>query len=189
MAQQNNCPIDIRHLNNPARHPFVPASTYNSKKLKIKTLATFGLWHFLVCDYGILHITVRLQPYSRNIGKRLTKTPKLYFYDTGLACHLLGIQTPSELFNSEHHGSIFENYIISEQIKTHTIFLREPRLYFYRDDSKKEIDLIDASTKPIHALEIKSGETFKTQFTRTVKSSSTTSRRYRNPMRCLWRNR
>lgn len=116
-------------------------------------------------------ITVRLQPYSRNIGKRLTKTPKLFFYDTGLACHLLGIQTPNELFNSEHYGSIFENYIIAEQLKTHTISLREPRLYFYRDDSKKEIDLIDASTKPIQALEIKSGETFRTQFTRTVKQA------------------
>lgn len=112
-----------------------------------------------------------LQPYSANISKRLAKTPKLFFCDTGLLCHLLGIADAKELTESPHAGAVFENYVISEQLKTHFNNLERPQLYYYRDDSKIEVDLID-TTNSGHPLicETKSGQTYRASFSRNVKS-------------------
>ena len=84
-----------------------------------------------------------LQPYFANIRKRLTKTPKVYFYDVGLLCFLLGIRTIEELVASEYRGAIFENMVIAETLKHHHNLGRRPEAYFYRDDSKREVDLLD----------------------------------------------
>lgn len=111
------------------------------------------------------YIIFRLPPYYTNLRKRLVKTSKLYFYDTGLLCHLLGIATPEQLRDSPQRGAIFENMIIQEAIKHHNNKGDEAQLFFYRDESKVEIDLIDAtdmSTPQI--IEIKSSQTFQPRY-------------------------
>lgn len=111
-----------------------------------------------------------LQPYHANTRKRLTKTPKLYFYDTGLLCALLGISSPEDLVRHEMYGAVFENYVISEQLKAHLNALRSPQLYFYRDDSKIEVDLVDVTRSPAVLAEIKSGQTYRPSFARHVRA-------------------
>jgi len=108
------------------------------------------------------YVTFRLQPYHATLRKRLTKTPKLYFYDTGLLCHLLGIRTPEQLRDSPARGAVFENLIVAETLKRHLHAGRTPELYFYRDDSKIEVDLVDVTDRFAPELvEIKSTTTFK----------------------------
>lgn len=119
------------------------------------------------------YVIFLLQPYYANIAKRLTKTPKLFFYDTGLLCHLLGIKTPDELVNSEAYGAVFENYVIAEQLKSYINHLTTPLLFFYRDDSKVEVDLVDTTNKPINFVEIKSGQTYRATFSRSVRKVAT----------------
>lgn len=106
-------------------------------------------------------IIFMLQPYSQNSRKRITKTPKLYFYDTGLLCHLLNIETQEQLETHPMFGSIFENLIVAETLKHHLNNGAQPELYFYRDDSKREIDLIDRTERSeAYAAELKSSRTF-----------------------------
>lgn len=108
------------------------------------------------------HILVQLMPYYTNSEKRLTKTPKLYFTDTGLLCYLLEIQSLEQLLLSENLGAVFENLIISERVKHYLNAGKKPKLYFYRDDSKREIDLLDYTNSGSEQLiEIKSGKTFR----------------------------
>ena len=105
------------------------------------------------------YIVFPLEPWHSNLGKRLTKTPKLYFYDTGLLCHLLGIRTVPQLLSHPMLGAVFENLIVSETVKRYLNQGKNPELYFYRDDSKREIDLLDF-TDPNNrlAIEIKSSQ-------------------------------
>ena len=113
------------------------------------------------------YVLFRLQPYHANLRKRLTKTPKLYFYDTGLLCHLLGIHAPEQLRDSPARGAVFENLVVAETLKRHLNTGRNPDLYFYRDDSKIEVDLVDVSDRTAPELvEIKSTTTFKVEFAR-----------------------
>ena len=117
------------------------------------------------------YVVQLLQPYHANLRKRLTKTPKLYFNDTGLLCHLLGITTKDQLIVSRHRGAIIEDLIISETAKRHMNAGRQPQLFFYRDDSKIEVDLLDM-TKPLEPelVEIKSSATYRQSFTRHLAS-------------------
>ena len=78
---------------------------------------------------------------TRRTQKQVVKTPKLYFYDTGLLCHLLGIRTVKALVAHPKFGDIFENLIIAETMKQHLNANQEPQLFFYRDASKVEVDL------------------------------------------------
>lgn len=113
------------------------------------------------------YVLFRLQPFHANLRKRLTKTPKLYFHDTGLLCHLLGITSAEQLRDSPARGAVFENLIVEETLKRHVHAGRKPELYFYRDDSKIEVDLIDATDRLAPELiEIKSTTTFKTDLMR-----------------------
>ena len=116
------------------------------------------------------YVVTLLRPYSANIGKRLVKSPKLYFYDTGLLCHLLSVKNVVQLVEHEMRGEIFENFIIAERLKHHLNQLNVCDLMYYRDDSKREVDLIDA-TDPncVMVAEIKSGQTYKTQFARATR--------------------
>lgn len=117
---------------------------------------------------NILHtnyIIFELQPYFNNELKSLTKTHKLYFYDTGLLINLLGIKSKYELLTSPHLGQVYENFIISETIKRYLNANSRPNLYFYRDDSKIEVDLIDMTNRQnISLTEIKSGRTYNTKY-------------------------
>jgi predicted AAA+ superfamily ATPase len=111
------------------------------------------------------YVLFPLQPYYSNHIKSLTKTPKLYFYDTGLLCWLLGIRTLGDLLTSDRLGAVFENLIVEETLKNHLNRLEEPELYFYRDSAGTEVDLLDLtdSARPRMA-EIKSGQTYHDRF-------------------------
>lgn len=110
-------------------------------------------------------IVFRLSPYSENTRKRLTKTPKLYFYDNGLLNYLLGIHSLEDLLNDPKRGDVFENLIISETAKRYFNKNRDSELCFYRDSNQSEIDLIDATQRrnPL-LIEIKSGMTARPDF-------------------------
>jgi predicted AAA+ superfamily ATPase len=109
------------------------------------------------------YIVFQLQPFFRNFNKRIIKTPKLYFYDTGLLCHLLKIKDASSLKISQHKGAIFENYVISEYIKNnyHNNLLRDS--WFWRDAVGHEVDYIWQDDEQIHVVEIKATETIMTE--------------------------
>ncbi len=111
------------------------------------------------------YVTFMLKPYHANIKKRLTKTPKIFFYDTGLLCHLLHIESKNQLVNHPLFGAIFENLIVSETLKKHFNSGEDPKLYFYRDDSKREIDLLDLTRyDDAMAIEIKSSQTYHSRY-------------------------
>lgn len=106
------------------------------------------------------YILFTLQPYFKNYNKRITKTPKIYFYDTGLACSLLKIRTINDLTLSPFRGHLFENFIIADLYKQYYNHAINPPLYFWRDQNGNiEIDcIIDKASKQI-PIEIKSGAT------------------------------
>jgi len=120
------------------------------------------------------YIVFTLRPYHTNFNKRLTKTPKLYFYDTGVAASLLGIKTPAELDTHYARGELFENLIILEVLKNRVNQGHEPRIHFWREGNdeggRKEIDLIDEWNGKTNLLEIKSKHTFHTGDARTLEA-------------------
>ncbi len=110
------------------------------------------------------YITYTLNPYYANIGKRLTKTPKLYFYDTGLAAYLLGINTVEQLDVNPLRGNLLENLIVNDFIKYGTNRGNNQQLYFYRDKSQREVDMLRITHNGIEAYEIKSSKTWTSSF-------------------------
>ena len=88
------------------------------------------------------YIVALLPPYFENTRKRLTKTPKLYFMDTELTCHLLGIESPEQLARDKMRGALFENFIVTEALKQRYNMGKESNLYFYRDSNQNEVDLV-----------------------------------------------
>jgi predicted AAA+ superfamily ATPase len=106
------------------------------------------------------YILIRLEPYFENFGKRLIKAPKLYFTDTGLACYLLGIDTEEQLVKDSLYGNIFENWVLIELMKARYNQALDPRFYFFRDVSGKEVDLLFQKASQLVPIEIKSGRTF-----------------------------
>jgi len=109
-------------------------------------------------------ITYTLSPYYANIGKRLTKTPKLYFYDTGIAAYLLGINTTEQLDVNPLRGSLLENLVVNDMLKYGANRSIDQQLFFYRDKSQREVDLIRIASNGIEAYEIKSAKTWTTSF-------------------------
>jgi predicted AAA+ superfamily ATPase len=105
------------------------------------------------------YIVFRLPPFFANLGKRLIKAPKLYFYDTGLAAALLNIESPRQLETHPLRGALFETWAVSEIAKSHLHRGRRPRLSFYRDRSGLEIDLILEKGADLVPVEIKSART------------------------------
>ncbi len=110
------------------------------------------------------YIIYMLPPHYKNYNKRLIKMPKLYFYDTGLACSLLGIKELEQLPTHFNYGSLFENFIINEFFKH--VFNKGgmPSLYFWRDKLGKEIDLVVETGDYLLPIEIKAGKTFTKDF-------------------------
>ncbi|MEA1897343.1 MAG: DUF4143 domain-containing protein, partial [Bacteroidota bacterium] len=105
------------------------------------------------------YIIYFLQPYYNNFNKRIIKSPKLYFYDTGLACSLLGIASANQVKTYHSKGALFENLIITDLLKTRLHNGIDPRFYFWQNKTKQEIDLIiDRPDGPL-PYEIKSGMT------------------------------
>ncbi len=110
-----------------------------------------------------------LPPYFENSRKRLTKSPKIYFCDTGLACSLLGIRSAEELSSHAMRGHLFENLIVTEAYKNCLNTMTEPSLYFYRDSNQNEVDLLRITSSGMKAYEVKSASTFTPYFERTLK--------------------
>lgn len=140
----------------------------------------------LANDCGVSHTTARewlsvleasylvvlLPPYHRNFGKRLVKTPKLYFLDTGLANALLGIADPASLNIHPQRGALFETLVISELLKARFNRGRPADLWFWRDNTGNEVDLVFENGGRLQPVEIKSGATFVRDWTKGLKKWS-----------------
>ena len=132
----------------------------------------------LAADCGITHNTAKawistleasyilfmLRPHHANFNKRLVKTPKLYFYDTGLLCWLLGIREADQLATHPLRGSIFETFVVSEFMKARFNRPHNVELYFWRDSNGNEIDLVVDFGGKLMPIEIKSGQTINRDF-------------------------
>ena len=165
--------------------------------LKVKDLATFELFVRLLAgrtgqelnlnslgvDAGVTHTTARswisvleasglvfkLPPYFRNYNKRLVSAPKLYFADTGLLCWLMGIETAEQLHQHPLYGAIFETFVVCEMRKRALNSGEVPRLYYWRDNAKLEIDLITEENDGPHPIEIKSGRTYRNEWSKPMR--------------------
>jgi len=118
-----------------------------------KDVKTIRAWLSVLESSGLVYL---LEPYYNNFNKRLVKTPKLYFLDTGLACWLLGWNTPEQLVNGAMWGHIFESFVFAEVLKSfYNDGIVKPPLYYYRDKDKHEIDLLIENGDTLYPIEIK----------------------------------
>ena len=117
------------------------------------SVPTAGRWLSILVASNIIYL---LQPYSSNILKRVVKTPKIYFLDTGLAAYLTKWTTSDVLKNGAMAGAFFENFVLSEIIKSYySCGITEPPFYFYRDKDMNEIDLLIEDSGTLYPIEIK----------------------------------
>lgn len=114
-------------------------------------------------------IIFKLEPYYENYTKRLIKSPKLYFYEPGLAAYLLGIKNPGQVSRDPLVGNLFENMVILEVLKTQFNKGMEKSLFYFRDSKGFEIDLIIADGRLIIPVEIKSAATYNREFSKNLK--------------------
>jgi predicted AAA+ superfamily ATPase len=118
-----------------------------------KDVKTIKSWLSVLESSGLVYL---LEPYYNNLGKRMVKAPKLYFLDTGLACWLLGWNTPEQLTHGAMWGHIFESFVFEEILKSYyNDGVVKPPLYYYRDADKNEIDLLIESGDTLYPIEIK----------------------------------
>lgn len=115
------------------------------------------------------YLCFRLMPYFKNYNKRLIKMPKLYFFDSGIVCFLLGIESSEQLRFHAMRGAIFEGFIISEMLKKRFNLGKSSNLYFWRDHQGLEIDMLEETPLGITLSEIKSSATFQTDFLNNLK--------------------
>ena len=109
------------------------------------------------------YIIYFLQPFYKNFNKRIVKSPKIYFYDTGLVCSLIGIENELQVKNYHAKGALFENLMINEFLKNRLNNGLTPRLYFWQNKTKQEVDLIVEQGGDLNAYEIKSSMTMNKQ--------------------------
>ncbi len=110
------------------------------------------------------YVAFMLRPYHKNFNKRLVKSPKMYFYDSGLVCSLLEIANSDQLSTHYLRGEIFENMIVSETFKRFWFQGKEPNISFWRDSNQNEVDLLIETNGQLSAYEIKSGATMNSDF-------------------------
>ncbi|MGX8686143.1 MAG: ATP-binding protein [Spirochaetales bacterium] len=113
-------------------------------------------WVTILQRSGIIYI---LRPYYNNINRRLVKTPKCYFLDTGLAAYLTRWPTYETLMNGNASGAFFETFVVGEILKSYYNCGKEPNIYYYRDIDKKEIDLLMVGSNQVFPIEIKKSKT------------------------------
>jgi len=137
------------------------AASLSGELLNLKTLGeicgkdskTVKAWLSVLESGGLIYL---LEPYYNNFNKRMIKTPKLYFLDSGLACWLLGWNTPEQLTSGAMWGHIFESFVFAEILKSYyNDGLVKPPLYYYRDKEKNEIDLLIENGDTLYPVEIK----------------------------------
>ena len=122
---------------------------------------TVNSWLSILESSYVIHL---LSPHHKNFNKRLVKTPKLYFVDTGLACSLLGIKSVNELKHSHFRGALFENLVVNELLKEKFNHGSNDGIYFWRDNKGVEIDVLMEKGKKLIPFEIKSAQTFNSSF-------------------------
>ncbi len=116
---------------------------------------------------GILEtsfITYRLRPHHENFRKRLVKMPKLFFFDTGLATRLLGIDSPKQLVTHSMRGPLFENWVVSELLKSRYNQAKDDNLFFWRNNTGHEVDIIADRAGALFPIEVKSGMTIASEW-------------------------
>ncbi len=141
----------------------VVSALSNECGVEVKTVNS---WLSILQSSYIIHL---LPPHYTNFNKRLVKTPKLYFIDTGLACSLLDIKQTQELENSHFRGALFENYILTELLKKKYNTGANSGIYYWRDNKGIEIDILIDSGKKLMPVEIKSGQTFNEDHIKSIK--------------------
>lgn len=114
------------------------------------------------------YIAFTLNPYHNNLSKRIIKTPKLYFYDVGLAAFMLGIENEGELLISKYKGAIFENFVLLEMMKNHYAQGIHRNYSFWRDSNQNEIDLLIEKGKQVACVEMKYSQTVKQEFIKSL---------------------
>lgn len=130
------------------------------------TIATIDSW---ISVLEASYVIWLLPPWSTNINKRLTKSPKLYFYDTGLLCTLLGINDAKQLENYPIKGAIFENMVVNNFVKKAFNEGKKPRLSFYRDKTGREIDLILEEAEGLRLFEIKASTGYNPDYFKNIR--------------------
>ena len=110
------------------------------------------------------NVIYRLQPFHANLNKRLVKSPKLYFCDTGLACHLAGIHTVELLETHPLRGALFENMVFIELVKHAYNQGHSPKIHFYRDKGGHEVDFLIGEDRSVDIVEVKAGKTFRSEY-------------------------
>ncbi len=144
-------------------------SIYNATEIANEvgvTTKTIQSWTSILQASYVLYL---LPPYFENTRKRLTKSPKVYFCDTGLACSLLGIEAPEQLAFDKMRGHLFENLVVTEMLKRRLNEGKEANLYFYRDSNQNEIDILVSNPSSMDAIEVKSAMTFSPAFEKALK--------------------
>ncbi|MBK8802146.1 MAG: ATP-binding protein [Fibrobacteres bacterium] len=116
------------------------------------------------------YLVIELPPWHSNTRKRLVKSSKVFFTDTGLACHLLGIRDPEQLWRDPLRGNLFENMVVADLVKYCLNRGRTPDLHFYRDSNGVEVDLLHGDGRTVRPIEIKSASTFHPDFTKGLRS-------------------
>ena len=149
--------------------PLAPIALFNASELANEIGVSS---HTITAWLSVLqasYIVALLPPYFENSRKRLIKTPKLYFTDTGLACYLLGIESAQQLSRDKMRGALFENFIVMDALKRRYNLGKESNLYFYRDSHQNEIDLLLKNSSGLYGIEIKSSMTYHTDFEKALK--------------------
>jgi len=165
----------IKHISNLSTFKkfLTLCATRNGQILNLSSLGSdCGITHNTARDWlSILeasYIVFLLQPHTTHTSKRVIKSPKLYFYDTGLVANLLGLYSTHELQLSPHKGSLFETLIISEIVKSHINQKKPFRGTFWRDREGHEIDLVLETSKGITLMECKSSQTIGASFFKNI---------------------
>ena len=114
------------------------------------------------------YIVFKLPPYYANISKRLVKTPKIYFYDTGLLCFLLDIEEPRQLTTHPLRGSVFENLAVAELLKHRLNADKTNNLSYYRENSGREVDIVQTEGGLLRLWEVKSSKTYRNEFMKNI---------------------
>ena len=129
------------------------------------SVATIQSWiSVLISSY----IVMLLEPYHANIGKRLIKSPKLYFYDVGFASYLLGLENADQVERDPLKGNLFENMVLMEIVKHRNNQGLDHKCNFYRDSNGNEVDILFKYGRKLIPIEIKSAETFHGDFIKNI---------------------
>ncbi len=135
-----------------------------ARRLGISTKTVQSWLSILEASY----IVFTLQPWYKNLNKRILKTPKLYFYDTGLLAYLLGIEYPDAITLSKHKDALFENYGILEILKSHYAQGKSRGFYYWRDSNGNEIDFLIEKGLNVQCVEMKYSQTVKAEYLKSL---------------------